>query len=88
MAMGLTVMKLFPATVAGGTDMLKALHAVYPVRFMPTGGVKPENAEAFLAIPSVFCCGGTWMVPQEWIDHENWDAIADATRQAAALVQN
>ena len=50
-----------------GTAMLKALSAVYPVKFMPTGGVNPNNAKDYLAIPSVLACGGTWMVPNDLI---------------------
>jgi 2-dehydro-3-deoxyphosphogluconate aldolase/(4S)-4-hydroxy-2-oxoglutarate aldolase len=86
MAMGLTTLKFFPATVSGGTDMLKALQAVYPVKFMPTGGINPENAHNFLALNKVFCCGGTWMVPQGLVDAEDWDALAALTKEAAELV--
>lgn len=86
MGMGLRVLKFFPATVSGGTDMLKAMQAVYPVKFMPTGGIKPSNAKDFLALSAVFCCGGTWMVPQDLIDAEDWESIAALTKEAADLV--
>ncbi|WP_429052313.1 bifunctional 4-hydroxy-2-oxoglutarate aldolase/2-dehydro-3-deoxy-phosphogluconate aldolase [Aeromonas veronii] len=43
MEMGLRQLKFFPAEQSGGIAMLKALGAVYPVRFMPTGGVTPAN---------------------------------------------
>ena len=44
--------------------MLKSLIAPYRhlgVRFMPTGGVKPENVESYLSIPEVAAVGGTWL---------------------------
>ncbi len=37
MEMGLRTLKFFPAEPSGGIAMLKALSAVYPVSFMPTG---------------------------------------------------
>ena len=87
MSLGLRTMKFFPATVSGGTDMLKALSAVYPVTFMPTGGIKPSNAKSYLELANVFCCGGTWMVPQDLIDKEDWSEIARLTKEAVALVK-
>ncbi len=62
--LGLRTFKFFPAEAAGGVTMLKALIAPYRhlgVRFMPTGGVKPGNVEAYLAIPEVAAVGGTWL---------------------------
>ncbi len=47
MEMGLRHLKFFPAEQSGGTAMLKALGAVYPVRFMPTGGVTPANLKEY-----------------------------------------
>ncbi len=45
MRLGLSLVKLFPAEVVGGVAMLKALHGPYSsMQFMPTGGIKPQNA--------------------------------------------
>ena len=44
--------------------MLKSIIAPYKhlgVRFMPTGGVKTSNVEAYLQIPEVAAVGGTWL---------------------------
>ncbi|WP_192945828.1 bifunctional 4-hydroxy-2-oxoglutarate aldolase/2-dehydro-3-deoxy-phosphogluconate aldolase [Vibrio fluvialis] len=76
MELGLKTLKFFPAEPSGGVAMLKALSAVYPVQFMPTGGVNPRNVADYLAIPSVVACGGTWMVPSDLMDSGNWDEIA------------
>ena len=62
--LGLRLLKFVPAEAAGGVTMLKALSAPYRhlgVSFMPTGGVKPANVEAYLAVPSVAAVGGTWL---------------------------
>ena len=86
MEMGLRTLKFFPAEPSGGVNMLKALTAVYPVKFMPTGGVSPKNVNDYLAIPSVLACGGTWMVPNELIDNEKWDELATLVREVAGII--
>ena len=64
MMLGCKTLKFFPAEAAGGVNMLKSLIAPYRhlgIRFMPTGGVKPENVETYLEIPEVAAVGGTWL---------------------------
>ncbi|MCK8075080.1 bifunctional 4-hydroxy-2-oxoglutarate aldolase/2-dehydro-3-deoxy-phosphogluconate aldolase [Vibrio sp. 1CM2L] len=80
MEMGLKTLKFFPAEPSGGVAMLKALTAVYPVNFMPTGGVSSANVESYLALKSVVACGGTWMVPTDKMDKGDWDGIAELVR--------
>ncbi len=87
MEMGLTTLKFFPAEPSGGLNMLKALTAVYPVKFMPTGGVSPANVKDYLALKSVFACGGTWMVPSDLVDNQQWDEIGRLVRYAVAALQ-
>lgn len=82
MAMGLRHLKFFPAEQSGGIGMLKALGAVYPVRFMPTGGINPANIQDYLALKFVLACGGTWMVPSNLINEERWDELARLVREA------
>lgn len=84
MEMGLTTLKFFPAGPSGGVSMLKSLTAVYPVNFMPTGGVSPANINEYLDINAVVACGGTWMVPADLIDNQEWDKIAVLVKQAVA----
>ncbi|EGR4362751.1 ketohydroxyglutarate aldolase [Vibrio cholerae] len=80
MEMGLRTLKFFPAEPSGGIAMLKALSAVYPVSFMPTGGINPNNAQEYLALKSVVACGGTWMVPTDLMDKGAWDTLAELVR--------
>ncbi|MEZ8464610.1 bifunctional 4-hydroxy-2-oxoglutarate aldolase/2-dehydro-3-deoxy-phosphogluconate aldolase [Vibrio splendidus] len=82
MEMGLRTLKFFPAEPSGGTGMLKALTAVYPVKFMPTGGVSLKNVDEYLSIPSVLACGGTWMVPTNLIDEGKWNELGKLVRDA------
>ncbi|MCG3729644.1 bifunctional 4-hydroxy-2-oxoglutarate aldolase/2-dehydro-3-deoxy-phosphogluconate aldolase [Vibrio cincinnatiensis] len=80
MEMGLKTLKFFPAEPSGGMAMLKSLAAVYPIQFMPTGGINPSNVQDYLALKSVIACGGTWMVPTELMDKGDWDSLAKLIR--------
>ena len=80
-------LKFFPAEQSGGTAMLKALGAVYPVRFMPTGGVTPANLKEYLGLNAVIACGGTWMVPAKLIDEgSRWEELDALVREAVAAL--
>lgn len=81
---GLTAQKFFPAVPAGGTAYLKAVHGPLPqARFCPTGGITPQNAPDFLALPNVGCVGGSWLTPGHAVATDDWDTV---TRLAAAAV--
>ncbi len=61
--LGLDRFKFFPAEAAGGLKALQALSAPFgAARFCPTGGITVESAAAWLALPSVLCVGGSWLV--------------------------
>lgn len=83
---GYTFLKFFPATAAGGIPMLKALAGPFPdVAFCPTGGITPETAPQFLALPNVKVCGGSWLTPQEAVDAKDWARIRQLAQASAAL---
>ncbi|EME00921.1 MULTISPECIES: bifunctional 4-hydroxy-2-oxoglutarate aldolase/2-dehydro-3-deoxy-phosphogluconate aldolase [Stutzerimonas stutzeri subgroup] len=82
-AMGYRRFKLFPAEICGGVAALKALGGPFgDIRFCPTGGVNARNARDYLALTSVMCVGGTWMVDAKAVRAGDWAAIESATRQA------
>ncbi|WP_022981013.1 bifunctional 4-hydroxy-2-oxoglutarate aldolase/2-dehydro-3-deoxy-phosphogluconate aldolase [Ideonella sp. B508-1] len=83
---GYRLMKLFPATVAGGLDMLKALASPFgDVRFCPTGGVSLDNLGGFLKQPNVALVGGSWLAPAAALQAGDWAQITTLARQAMAL---
>ena len=86
--LGLSTLKFFPAEASGGIAMLKALSAVYPVQFMPTGGIMPDNLHRYLALPSVIACGGSWMVPSDLIEQGDWSTLTTLIGEAVALVHH
>ena len=83
---GLTEMKFFPAEAAGGAPYLKSVAGPLPqARFCPTGGIRPETAASYLALPNVGCVGGTWLTPADAIAAGDWERISKLAAEAAAL---
>lgn len=84
---GLRTVKFFPAEQLGGLAMIKALAAPFrSVRFIPTGGVNPDNLPGYLAHPAVLAVGGTWMVAPALLAAGAWDEVTRLTRAAVAAV--
>lgn len=83
MALGLEVVKFFPAEQNGGVAKLKALAGPYKtLKWMPTGGVNAKNLADYLAFDQIVACGGTWMVKKDLIQQENWAEITRLSREA------
>jgi 2-dehydro-3-deoxyphosphogluconate aldolase/(4S)-4-hydroxy-2-oxoglutarate aldolase len=84
--MGLSTVKFFPAGLAGGPNMLKALAAVFRgVRFMPTGGVSAANLAEYLALPQVIACGGSWLTPTSAITAGDYATVTRLAITARAI---
>tara|TARA_Y100000296_G_scaffold29341_1_gene34150 strand:+ start:678 stop:1322 length:645 start_codon:yes stop_codon:yes gene_type:complete len=82
-ALGYRRFKLFPAEICGGIAALKALGGPFAdVRFCPTGGVNAANAAQYLALASVMCVGGTWMIDGASLSSGDWAGIQQRTAQA------
>ena len=80
---GYQQLKFFPALQAGGLAMLKAWSGpFFDVDFCPTGGLTPENAPQFLALPNVRCVGGSWLVPADALAAGDWARITALAAQA------
>lgn len=87
LSLGCKLLKFFPAEVAGGVDMLKALAGPYGhtgVKFIPTGGVSSGNLSAYLKLPVVAAIGGSWMVDKQLVNEGKWSEITRITREALA----
>src|SRR5438270_6786978 len=85
-ALGICVMKLFPAAALGGTAMLRALAPVFPgVAFCPTGGIDERSAAEYLALPNVPMVGGSWMAPKDAIAAGGWRRVRRLADRAAAI---
>lgn len=83
---GHTEMKFFPAEAAGGVPFLSSIGGPLPgVRFCPTGGITPESAPRYLALPNVGCVGGSWITPKKLLAAKDWSGVETLAREAAAL---
>ena len=87
-ALGLREVKFFPASLAGGVPMLKALSSVFrEMRFMPTGGVSAANLAEFLALPSVLACGGSWLTPKDAVEAGDYATVTRLASEAVAIAK-
>lgn len=83
--LGLDFVKFFPAEQAGGLAYIKSVCGPYTtMRFMPTGGISPDNLNSYLSYNKIVCCGGSWIVPAKMLDEENWEGITALCKEAIA----
>jgi 2-dehydro-3-deoxyphosphogluconate aldolase / (4S)-4-hydroxy-2-oxoglutarate aldolase len=81
---GFTELKFFPATAAGGLAYLKSVAGPLPgLRFCPTGGITPQTAPDFLALPNVACVGGSWLTPAPALAAGDWTTIRNLAARAS-----
>jgi 2-dehydro-3-deoxyphosphogluconate aldolase/(4S)-4-hydroxy-2-oxoglutarate aldolase len=69
--------------------MIEALSAPYRhtgVRFMPTGGVSPDNLESYLKLETVAAVGGTWIAKRQDLLDGRWEEIRNRCLAALKLV--
>jgi 2-dehydro-3-deoxyphosphogluconate aldolase / (4S)-4-hydroxy-2-oxoglutarate aldolase len=87
-ALGVRVIKFFPAEAAGGVTMLKALTGPYGhtgLKFIPTGGIDAAKLGDYLAIPEVAAVGGSWFVDKKLLKAGDFRKITDLTAEAVRL---
>jgi len=82
---GLREFKFFPAEANGGVKALQAIAGPFPqVRFCPTGGITPNNYRDYLALKSVLCIGGSWLVPADALESGDYARITKLAQEAVA----
>lgn len=85
LALGVKVLKFFPANVYGGLSAMKALSGPFGgVRFIPTGGVNAQNLGEYLSAPYVFAVGGSWLCDKKDISEGKFDRIQTLCAEARA----
>jgi 2-dehydro-3-deoxyphosphogluconate aldolase/(4S)-4-hydroxy-2-oxoglutarate aldolase len=85
---GLEVLKFFPAEAFGGLKTLKAMSGPYTtIKFIPTGGISPDNLLEYLQFPKVIACGGTWIAKSALISEGKFDEIINNAREAVGIVK-
>jgi 2-dehydro-3-deoxyphosphogluconate aldolase/(4S)-4-hydroxy-2-oxoglutarate aldolase len=82
LGLGLSLLKLFPATPAG-PEYMAALSQPFPeARFAPTGGVGPGNAAAFIRAGAAALGMGSSIFPAQRIETEGPGVIGPLIRAA------
>ena len=84
------VLKFFPAEAIGGLRYLENIAVPYRhlgVRYIPLGGVSPENLISYSSSPDVLAVGGSWLAPRVLVENGDWAAIEQLARQAVELVK-
>lgn len=75
-AMGLKVVKFFPANVYGGLEAMKSLAGPFDgVKFIPTGGVNAKNLGEYITAPFIHAVGGSWLCAKADISAHNFEKI-------------
>lgn len=83
---GYRFLKFFPASAAGGVPLLKGLAGPFPdVVFCPTGGITPETAPQYLALPNVKVVGGSWLSPEDIVRKGDWQRLTQLAQAASEL---
>lgn len=88
--LGCTLLKLFPASVAGGLEMIKALAGPYGhtgLKLIPLGGVTAQNMKDYLAHPLVAAVGGSWLVDKKLVAAQDWAGITKLAQEAVAIAR-
>jgi 2-dehydro-3-deoxyphosphogluconate aldolase/(4S)-4-hydroxy-2-oxoglutarate aldolase len=87
-SLGLDILKFFPAEVMGGLDAIRAMSDPFPqLRFIPTGGVKLENAAQYLRHEKIHAIGGSWMAKRQMINQGRFDEVERLAQEASELVR-
>ena len=85
---GLGIVKVFPASDAGGPSYLRTLASVFPeMKFVPTGGVGPAELRDYLSSAAVAACGGSWLTPSELLRERRFEEIQALVAEAVSSVR-
>lgn len=85
LARNIKTVKYFPALVYGGVNGCKALYGPYAsagIKFIPTGGIGPDNLDDYMDKPFVCAVGGGWLAPTSMIASGDWDGITAIVKKA------
>ncbi len=89
MSFGLDAVKFFPAEASGGPSFLKALAGPYPaMRFLPSGGITPNNLLNYLTLPNVIACSGSWITDSALVKAGEFREIKRLANEAVNMASS
>ncbi|WP_313466799.1 bifunctional 4-hydroxy-2-oxoglutarate aldolase/2-dehydro-3-deoxy-phosphogluconate aldolase [Carnobacterium sp.] len=69
---GIKVVKFFPADIYGGLKAINALSGpFYDVKFLPTGGINPENFMEYVQNDHIIAVGGSFIISEVILKKDN-----------------
>ncbi len=86
--LGCTLQKFFPASAAGGLEMIKSLAGPYAhtgLKLIPLGGITAQNMSDYLAHPLVAAIGGSWLVDRKCLAAKDYAGITKLVKEAVAI---
>lgn len=84
------LLKFFPAEPSGGLNYLNSIAAPFAhlgVKYVPLGGVQPDNLVQYLKNPHVLAVGGSWLAPRDVVEAKNWSEITRRAAEARQIVE-
>ena len=90
-SLGCRVVKLFPAEGMGGLSYLKSIDGPYNhlgIKYIPLGGVTPDNLASYAKFGSVLAVGGSWIANKDLINAQNWKEITKRAREAKEILNS
>ena len=91
LSLGCRIVKFFPAEGMGGLSFLKSMDAPYKhlgVRYIPLGGITPNNLGDYAKLNQILAIGGSWIASKELIKSANWSEITRGAKAAKELWDN
>ena len=58
------------------------------IKFLPTGGVNPDNLSDYIKEPCVAAVGGSWVCPAKLIASNNFEEITALAKDAVDKIRD
>ena len=89
LALGVNILKFFPANIYGGLTAMKALSGPFGnVKFVPTGGISTKNLSEYVSEPFIHAVGGSWLCDKKDISSGNFDKITALAGESIKIVRS
>ncbi len=86
---GSDFVKIFPCSLVGGDNYLRALHRPFPgIKLIPGGGVTQQNAAHYILAGAAALSVGKELIPRESMLLHKPDRIRELTRRFAGIVKS
>jgi 2-dehydro-3-deoxyphosphogluconate aldolase/(4S)-4-hydroxy-2-oxoglutarate aldolase len=86
---GADYVKIFPSSLVGGENYLRALRRPFPdIRFIPGGGITQQNAAQYLLAGAVALSVGKELIPIESMLLHKPDRIRELTKRFVGIVKS